>query len=75
MDVEAFGRLAAFAKCPVSLWALLWNSERARGRVRRENLHSLWAHESPQREKRPNSQLSLGKAGRVCARKVCPSRE
>lgn len=33
MDVEAFGRFAALVKCPVSLWALLWNSEGERGRT------------------------------------------
>lgn len=28
MDVGAFLRFATLAKCPVSLWALLWNRER-----------------------------------------------
>lgn len=60
MNVEAFGRFAALAKCPVSLWALLWSSEGERGRVRREILNLVWAHKSPQREKRPISQPSLG---------------
>lgn len=62
MDVEAFGRFAALAKCPVSLRS----SDGERGRVKRENLNLLWAHKSTQREKRQ----SLVKAGRVCATKV-----
>lgn len=27
MDVGAFLRFATLAKCPVSLWVLLWNGE------------------------------------------------
>lgn len=27
MDIGAFLRFATLAKCPVSLWALLWNRE------------------------------------------------
>lgn len=34
MDVEAFGRFAALVKCPVSLWALLRNSEGERGKTK-----------------------------------------